>query len=69
MKLRIKSGSKKPCTTEMFKTESGTGTKKHTYLSTESELLGDCDGHEIINGKAEIKVVSADSNDVVRVSK
>ena len=68
MKLRIRSGEKL-CTTEEFKTESGTGSKRHTYLSTDSGLLGGCDGHEILNGKAEIKVVSADSNYVVLVSK
>jgi len=68
MQLRIKSGSKKPCTTEVFKTELRSGTAKHTFLSADSEFLGDCDGYGIINGKAEIKVVSADSNDVVRVN-
>ena len=68
MRLRIRSGEKQ-CTTEKFKTEYRSGTERHTYLSTDSELLGKCDGHEIINGKVEIKVVSADSNDVVRVSK
>ena len=68
MKLRIRSGEKQ-CTTEEFKTDHRSGTERHTYLSTDSELLGSCDGHEILNGKAEIKVVSADSNDVVLVSK
>ena len=68
MKLRIKSGENQ-CTTKEFKTEHRSGTARHTFLSTDSELLGDCDGHEILNGQAEIKVVSADSNDVVLVSK
>ena len=68
MKLRIFNGVTK-CTTEELKTEWRSGSANHTYLSTDSELLGDCDGFEILNGTAEIKVVSADGNDVVHVSK